>query len=83
MNPQHLPHGTLVEHARRESAFTETARAEQQSERATPEKQNKRRNMLRWRESRLRRLDWERKQNRATPRQLARISQLEGLCTSW
>ena len=38
------------------------------------EKQNKRRNLLRWRQSRLRRLGWQIDQ--ATERQLARHAQL-------
>lgn len=41
------------------------------------ERQTKRRNLARWRESRLRRLEYEKRNGRATDRQLARISQLQ------
>jgi hypothetical protein len=36
----------------------------------------KRRNLLRWRMARLDRLNWEKANGRATPRQLERINQL-------
>lgn len=44
---------------------------------ALAELPRKRRNIGRWRENRLRRLEFEARMNRATPRQLARIAQLE------
>jgi len=44
---------------------------------ALAERPGKRRNIGRWRENRLRRLEFEARMNRATPRQLARIAQLE------
>lgn len=40
------------------------------------EKSNKRRNILRWKEARLRRLDWGVKKGFATPQQIARATQL-------
>ncbi len=42
----------------------------------TNHKSNKRRNIKRWMEARLRRLDWEINQNRATDRQRDRAGQL-------
>lgn len=40
------------------------------------EHHTKRRNLSRWRESRLRRLEWEERMGRATPQQVQRIAQL-------
>jgi len=44
---------------------------------ALAERPGKRKAIGRWRESRLRRLEFEARMNRATPHQLARIKQLE------
>lgn len=46
---------------------------------AAQERPTKRRNLARWREARLRRLEWESKKGRATERQVDRINQLAAL----
>lgn len=70
-------------HENARAVFTAKMQAAQDAETVRAERRTKRHRIVRWRTSRLRRIDYEIERGRATPRQALRAEQLrKALCHS-